>query len=202
MIDGVNIELSKFLLYIQKIKKNSQDENEVLQLQMEKYIPRNVKLKNININYDQNNFLAVLNVKKINVDNNPKKNIMELQIDSEIDAKISSSIQMLNQKFSCQLNVNGDFSRQIDEAHFVIRISNLTNGIYKIGKLNFQATLEDNKFDIHTIQVINPISVGVKYDLQNNVINAQLKTEKLKPFQNQIIRKSVNLRISVLTQIQ
>ena len=200
LIDGVNIELSKFLLYIQKIKKNSQDENEVLQLQMEKYIPRNVKLKNININYDQNNFLAVLNVKKINVDNNPKKNIMELQIDSEIDAKISSSIQMLNQKFSCQLNVNGDFSRQIDEAHFVIRISNLTNGIYKIGKLNFQATLEDNKFDIHTIQVINPISVGVKYDLQNNVINAQLKTEKLKPFEI-ILSKSNQKKISKFKNI-
>ena len=31
--------------------------------------------------------------------------------------------------------------------------------------------------------MINPISVGVKYDLQNNVINVQLKTEKLKPFE-------------------
>lgn len=183
LIDGVNIDVSRLLQFIQKIQKNSKTENETLQLQIEKYIPRNIKLKNININYEQNSVSALLNVKKINVDNNPKKNLIELQIDSKVEAKINSSIQMLNQKFSCHLNVNGDLSHDIDESHFIIRISNLTNGIYKIGKLNFQATLEDNKFDIHTIQVINPISVGVKYDLQNNVINVQLKTEKLKPFE-------------------
>lgn len=183
LIDGVNIEVSRLVQFIQKIQKNSKTENEALQLQIEKYIPGNVKLKNIRINYEQNNISAILNVKKINIDNNPKKNIIELQIDSEVEAKMNSSIQMLNQKISCHLNVNGDFSRQIDESHFVIRISNLTNGIYKIGKLNFQAILENKKIDVHTIQVINPVSVGVKYDLQNNVINAQLKTEKLKPFE-------------------
>ena len=114
LIDGVNIELSKFLLYIQKIKKNSQNENEVLQLQMEKYIPRNVKLKNININYEQNNFLAVLNVKKINVDNNPKKNIMELQIDSEIDAKISANDgkEIVALVFPTQAQLEQLFARQ------------------------------------------------------------------------------------------
>lgn len=183
LIDGVNIEVSRLVQFIRKIQKNSKTENEALQLQIEKYIPGNVKLKNIRINYEQNNISAILNVKKINIDNNPKKNIIELQIDSEVEAKMNSSIQMLNQKISCHLNVNGDFSRQIDESHFVIRISNLTNGIYKIGKLNFQAILENKKIDVHTIQVINPVSVGVKYDLQNNVINAQLKTEKLKPFE-------------------
>ena len=53
------------------------------------------KLKNIRINYEQNNISAILNVKKINIDNNPKKNIIELQIDSEVEAKMNSSIQML-----------------------------------------------------------------------------------------------------------
>ena len=73
LIDGVNIEVSRLVQFIQKIQKNSKTENEALQLQIEKYIPGNVKLKNIRINYEQNNISAILNVKKINIDNNPKK---------------------------------------------------------------------------------------------------------------------------------
>ena len=65
LIDGVNIEVSRLVQFIQKIQKNSKTENEALQLQIEKYIPGNVKLKNIRINYEQNNISAILNVKKI-----------------------------------------------------------------------------------------------------------------------------------------
>ena len=61
-------------------------------------------------------------------------------------------------------------------------MSNITNGVYKIGKLNLQATYENNKLDLHTIQTINPVFAGFKYDVLNNIVNAQIKTDKLKPF--------------------
>ena len=70
LIDGVNIEVSRLLQFIQKIQNNRTKDNNDILVQIEKYIPGNVKLKNININYEQNSVSAHLNVKKINVNTN------------------------------------------------------------------------------------------------------------------------------------
>ena len=207
LIDGVNIEVSRLLQFIQKIQNNRTKDNNDILVQIEKYIPGNVKLKNININYEQNSVSAHLNVKKINVNTNNRNDSINFNFDSDINVKTSDiSISALNQNISCRLNIEGNCSHMFDEAHSTIKISNLTNGFYKVGKLNFQADYKNHKIELHTIQTVNPIFAGLKYDVLNNVINAQIKTDSLKPFSiisanlnNKTLKKLKNLKFTTDT---
>lgn len=184
LIDGVQIELSKLLDFIKSIKKDDENDEQKIPPNVSKYVPQNIKLKNIDVIYDDEKLTAVVNLKKINFDNNGGKNIISAQFESDVNAQISNSAPaILNRQFSCKLNANANITKNFDEANFSIKISDFTDGTYKIGKLNLQAGYKNNKFEIQTVQVVHPISVGVKFDVLNKIANAQLKTEKLAPFE-------------------
>lgn len=183
LIDGVKIELSELIDIFNSLSKNTSNDDKQLSSNISKYIPQNIKLKNIDVLYKNKGLNAAVNLKKINVDNNLKKNLISVQFDSSIEANVSNApVDVLNQNISCKMAVNGNITRQMDEAHFTVKLSDLTNGTYKIGKLNLQAGYENNQFEIHTIQVVNPVSVGVKYDLENKDLNVQFNADNLAPF--------------------
>lgn len=185
LIDGVKIELSKLADVIKSIKKSNTNNNKKNPLSnLSKYIPQNVKLKNIDIIYENKNLNAVISLKKINLDTYAEKNIISAQVESDINAQFFNlPAAVLNQKISCKLNVDASVTKSIDEAHFSIKLFDLTNGTYKIGRLNLQASYENEQLEMHTVQVVHPVSVGIKFDILNKIINAQLKTEKLAPFE-------------------
>ena len=196
VLDGINIdvdELAELIRSISALNRGSIDISEIRKL-----VPENVKLKNINLEYNDKNVDAVLTVKSLTVSNPLKKNTVELLA----SANVNASVYSISRKISGKIDISGSVAEGFNGSQLNLKLRNLTDGEYKLNKLNLHASYSDDRIDIHTIQAVNPVSFGVYYNLKTGDINAQIQMDGLTPIsmlavnsrQNQL-EKLKNLKI-------
>lgn len=176
VIDGITLNLTELVDLYTLLKDRFNTQNIDLNT-LNKLIPQNIKLKNIYFEFENEKINTVMSVKNIGITNNPEKRTLGFQLDSLIKADVEN----VRNNLSCKMEVNGTFSENFNNSHMNIKLSDLTDGIYKLSKLNLHVSYIDNVIEAHTIQTVNPISVGVSYDIKSGDVNASLMTEKFSP---------------------
>ena len=176
VIDGINLNVTQTVELYKKYKDRFKtvhiDFATVKQL-----IPENIKLKNINFEYEDEKASASLALKSVSVDNSLKKQVLNFQLDSIAKAELYS----LKKRLSCRFEAGGTISQQIDNSFLNIKLSDLTDGVYRLNKLNLHAAYSNNKIQLHTIQAVNPVSLGVDYNIKTGDVNAQLRSQEFSP---------------------
>lgn len=175
VIDGINLDVDELFNLINRFN-DSQGEFKGLS-EVKKLIPENIRLKNIYLEYNDEQLSALLNLKSIGVSNSLKKNTIELQTEALLHANITS----IKKNISCKLEANGSLTDVFDGSQLNLKIRDLTDGDFRLNKLNLHASFAGGTIEMHTIQAVNPISLGVFYDFNSGNVNAQLRMEKLKP---------------------
>lgn len=176
VIDGINLDVTE-LINLYQIFKDKFITTKIEFSQLKKLIPQNIRLKNIYFTYKDENLNSSLSIKNISVDNVSQKQILSFQMNSFLKADVVS----YKKTVSCSLDFNGTVTEQLENSFVNIKLNDLTDGVYKLNKLSLHAIYNENVIDVHTIQAVNPVSVGLDYNIKNGDINAQLRTEKLSP---------------------
>ena len=188
-INGVDINVSALIDFINEFteKNGPPPDNETekppprlddiydkIKMAMD-YIPPNVTVKNLQLEYINAPLNASLLVKEIRVLNPENKD--------SIDFNLKSSVSVIYNK----INVTGDTAftgslmRSLDNSFVNINMANITQGKYKLNKLNFMVSYKDNKINFRTVQNVMPIFVDFVYDFDLKNIQAEVKTENLNP---------------------
>ncbi|WP_027727760.1 translocation/assembly module TamB domain-containing protein [Treponema sp. C6A8] len=189
VIDGIDLNLGEIMSmkdYIQKNnqgktknQKGSKNSSEIDFDTFYHLIPKNVRLKNVTLTYDKNGVNAGLRIRDFDFSPNSQKNGLNF----EIESKIRLQIEKLSQKINMNAVFAGSILHKGDGSYVTARLSNISNGIYSIKKLNLLADYQNNTAGIHIIQNENPVSFGADYHLDTKDLNIQLKTKDFKPVQ-------------------
>ena len=175
VVDGINLDVDVFVNILNKIKM---DNSMLLDLrEIKRHIPGNIKLKNINLEYSDNNMTVVLGVKNITLRNPFEKNTMEFLA----SANLNGDFKSVAQKISAKMEISGTITEKFDDSQLNLKLRDMTNGDFKISKLNLHASYSDRMIELHTIQAVNPVSLGCTFNTASQDLNVQLRTEKLRP---------------------
>ena len=175
IVDGINLDVDELVNIISTF--SSSGENSTNLAEIKKIIPENIKLKNIYLEYNDHNVSALLNVKSVGVNNALRKKTIDIQA----DAGTNVSLVSLKKNLSGKISVTGSLTDTFDGSQINLSLRDFTDGDYKLNKLNLHASYNGGTVEAHTIQAVNPVSFGAYYNFNTGDVNAQLRTEKLKP---------------------
>ena len=175
VIDGINLDVDELVKLVSRFS-TSAGASEGL-AEVKKIIPENIKLKNIYLEYNDDNVSALLNVKNIAVSNSLRKKTIDIQA----DALLNTSIAAIKRNISGKLSVAGSVTDDFDGSQLNLKLRDFTDGDFRLNKLNLHASYTGGTVEMHTIQAVNPVSLGVFYDFKTGDVNGQLRMDKLKP---------------------
>lgn len=184
-VDGVLIDISKTLELIEKFSKPDKEESSDFEPEIIlNYVPPNVTVKNVSVIYANSSLQTSLLVKEIKVLNSLRKDTIEF------DVKSHGNLKVKDYEIQGDISFDGLVSKNLKDTAVNIRLSDFTDGQYKLNKLNFIASLSDKKIDIRTIQNVIPFNVNLNYDFENNTIAAGVQSQNLSPLS--IFSKTAN----------
>ncbi len=175
VIDGINLDVDELIKIAAKFSSKEQSDTNLAEIK--KLIPANIKLKNIYLEYNDENVSALLNLKNIGVSNSLRKNTIDIQA----DAVLNTGVTAINRNISGKIALSGSITDTFDGSQVNLKLRDFTDGDFRLNKLNLHASYADEAIEMHTIQSVNPVSLGVFYDFNTGNVNAQLRLDKLKP---------------------
>lgn len=175
-IDGISLDVDRMVQIAQLFTKDD-TKKEFDYKFIKTKIPGLIKLKNISLKYDNSQVDAELLLKEISINNNAKRENLSFSLDSRMYAKLKK----LSKNLSGALVISGTIPDSLENSHVTFKFDDLTDGTYKLSKLNLMATYAHDRLDVHTIQTVNPISINAGYDIISGLANAEIKAEKLNP---------------------
>ncbi len=203
VIDGINLDVDELIQLTERFNNSTAKSGGLSELK--KIIPANIKLKNIYLEYNDENLSALLNLKNIGVSNSLKKNTIELQADAVLNAKIPA----IKRNLSGKLALSGSLTDTFDGSQLNVKLRDFTDGDFRLNKLNLHASYNEDTIEMHTIQAVNPVSLSLFYDVKKGDVNAQLRMEKLNPLslltissKQTELKKFEDLTINTDTNIQ
>ena len=143
------------------------------------FIPQNVTVKNILLEYQDSSFETSYLIKNIALSNSSRISTIEF----ELESKLSLLLKNNGTKITTDVDVNAIVPSDLENSSLFIEVSDLTNGILKMNKLNFLTTYQNNKIDARLIQSVFPLAIGAFYDLNQNQVKASVLAKDLKPAQ-------------------
>ncbi len=175
VVDGIDLDVDVLVNILNKIQM---DNTVTLDLhEIKRHIPGNIRLKNINLEYSDQIMSVLLGVKNISLRNPYEKNTIEFLA----SANFNGSFKTVGQKIASKMEISGTVTEDFNDSQLNLKLRDITNGDFKISKLNFHASYADHIIEAHTIQSVNPISLGCTYNSSSKDFNVQLRTEKLRP---------------------
>ena len=162
LIDGITLDVNQaldiFSLFTNKKSSGNLTFGDIINL-----IPKNIKLRNLKFLFKNEAVDLVYNIKDISVAGKSQNQALELEIVSVLSGKLLK----LNRNIQCRLNANGAVTNNFNNSQLNIKLSDISSKDVKLNKLNFHLAFNNNIIELRTIQVTNPISIGVKYNLDN-----------------------------------
>ena len=175
VIDGINLDVDELMKLTSKFSGKGAASVNIAEVK--KLIPGNIKLKNIYLEYNDQHVNALLNLKSIGVSNSLKKNTIDLQSEALLNARVPS----VKKSFSGKLSVAGSITDGFNGSQLNLKLRDFTDGDYRLNKMDLHASYNDGTVEMHTIQAVNPVSLGVFYDFNSGDVNVQFRLDKLKP---------------------
>ena len=175
IVDGITLDVDELVNIASKFQAADTGTENLAEIK--KIIPENIKLKNIYLEYNDENVSALLNVKNIGVNNSLRKKTIEIQADSVLNATVAA----LKNTITGKISVSGSITDNLDGSQMNLKLRDFTDGDYRLNKLNMHASYSAGTVEAHTIQAVSPISFGAYYNFNTGDVNAQLRTENLNP---------------------
>ncbi len=175
IVDGITLDVDELVLIMSRF--NGSESGKVNIAAVKKIIPENIKLKNIYLEYNDNKISSLVNIKNIGVSNSLRKNTIDVQA----DALINASLTAFKKHISGKVSAAGSITDNFDGSQLNLKLRDFTDGDYRLNKLNLHASYTNGTVEAHTIQAVNPVSLGVFYDFKSGDINGQVRLENLKP---------------------
>ncbi len=200
-IDGITIDVAKLTEIINLLFKNQLQPNFDYKT-IKTQIPGLIKLKNISLRYNDKTFESELLFKEISLNNNAKKENLVFNLDS----KVYVNLLNLSKKITGSLIVNGTIPDELENSLVYFKFDNLTDGNYKLSKLNLMAAYSDGKIELQTIQTVNPISITASCNINDGAVEALLQTDRLSPStilssNQKQLKQLQNLQINTKTEL-
>ena len=140
------------------------------------YIPPNITVKNLSLKYIQNPLNASLLVKEIRVLNPEDKESIDFNLKTAAKVVYGEKINAAG-----DIAFNGTITKEFDNSFVNINLADFTQGQFKLNKLNFLATYNQNKATLRTVQNVIPIAVDFIYDFELKEAEAKIQTDNLSP---------------------
>ncbi len=176
-VDGVVFDITKALEVINNFEF-PQDENKESTVdinQIISFIPADISIKNVHAFYDDKSVRAEAMVKNLNVTNSKRKQCIEFQLKSNASAFLKDARMNISGNLGC----SGTIYDGIEGSTLNLKLTEWTNGTYKLNRINLLATYKDNKLEAHTIQAVNPFYANGEIDFNTMDITCGIKTENL-----------------------
>ncbi|MBO4856905.1 MAG: translocation/assembly module TamB domain-containing protein [Treponema sp.] len=182
LISGVDVDLAQLIgisdrLAFLKADEDNAGKNQVDLDTIMSYVPQDITVKNISLNYGNESFDSSFVIKDISLLNSSWGNSIDFQMDCAANALVKKD----NKKYSGSVYLTGSVSEEFDKATLYLNVSDFTDGNIRIAKTNLMATYEDKTIDVHTIQSVNPFSIKASYNLETQKASVAIDTEKLNP---------------------
>ncbi len=189
LIDGIDIDADRFLEICSRIEIEgtekklpssegiASDEEFSLSDFVSK-LPQSIRLKNINLNYNSSSSDISVLLKDVSFFNNPKKHIVNYQINSRLIA----SFLAINKSFSCRLNVSGNILDNLKSSSMNLNLLDFTDGDMMLHRINFHAVYDSNHVYLNTVQPVSPVSLDAVYDIASKDLAVTLLADGLKPY--------------------
>lgn len=187
-IDGIKIDVSEMLEIAENFSFN-QSSGDFDYKQIKTFIPGSIKLKNISVNYSDNQVTAEVFLHDLSLNNNLKKENIAFNLESEAKAHLKT----INEMISCSIGINGTIPDDFENSYCYLSFNNISNGEYKIDKINLMANYADKIIDLQTIKSVNPLFISANYNVEKGDVNLNLRTENLSPA-SVVSSNQVNLR--------
>ena len=177
VIDGIDLNLTEVLKLKEHFAGGKAQKKDFNLNELYEKIPKNVKLKNIHLNYESDAVRTVVSVRDFEFEPNSLKNAVNFDINSNVKLELPS----LKQKISFRSRFYGILNQNLENSSLNIKISNLTNGIYSINRLNFFLAYSQKVLDMHLIQAETPCALGADYRFDSKDLNIQFRTKDFYP---------------------
>ncbi|MCR5188706.1 MAG: translocation/assembly module TamB [Treponema sp.] len=177
LLDGIKIDMDNLEKIIKSLNINLESDSEFKISSLQAILPANVKLKNLDFIYDKEPYYLSMAVKSLLLSNNANKEILEIDFDSNIRASVSQ----FNKALTGALNISGTLTPDLNNSQVNVKLSNLTDGDFRLNKLNLYVGYKDSVLDVHTIQAVNPLSIAADFNIETMLLNAHVKSKDLYP---------------------
>ena len=207
LVSGVDVDVGQIIGVAERLSAANQNDKKAAP-EIEKilsYVPQNVTVKNISLNYSNESFESSFVIKDVSLLNSMWGNSLEFQMDCAANAFVKKN----NAKYSGSVYLTGSVSESFDKATVYLNIADFTDGTFRIAKTNLMATYADKNIEVHTIQSVNPFSIKAAYNLDTQKATVLLDTEKLNPLsvvsmsgKSEITKKLKDMQFTTSSQVE
>lgn len=182
VIDGVNLDLGVLLDYILSWQtgpvENPDPNRPVFDITtLLTFFPGDVKLRNVNVTYTYEDFHGEVFFKDLAFTNQEKKR----SLDYLANAKGKFDFPGYQNQVTCNLNLSGSILREMDNSFANVKLTNVSDGNFKLSKLCLLFTYANYVFEAHTVQAVKPISISADINVDTGIANASVITNNLSP---------------------
>ena len=177
VIDGIDLNLTEVLKIKNHFSSAKSSKKEFNLNELYEMIPKNVKLKNIHLNYESNALKTIISVKDFEFEPNSLKNAVNFEINSNTRLELPS----LKKKMTFRSRFYGTLNQNLENSSLYIMLSDLNDGAYTIKRLNFFIAYSQKVLDMHLIQSETPFALGADYRFDSKDLNIQLRAQDFYP---------------------
>lgn len=177
LLDGIRLDLDNLEKLLLSLNLQLGMNSNIKISSIQQVLPANIKLKNLDFVYDKDPYSVLMSVKTISLNNNANKEILEIDLDSNLTA----SAKQFKHNLTGSLKLNGTITPELNNSQINLKLANLTDGDFKLNKLNLYVGYNDYVFDVHTIQAVNPLSITANFNVKTMDLNAKVKSKDLYP---------------------
>ncbi len=177
LLDGIRIDLDNIEKLVKSLNLKLDGDSKFKISSIQEVLPAIIRLKNLDFIYDKDPYSVSMAVKSISLNNNANKEILEIDLDSNLKA----SAKQFKRSLTGALKLNGTITPELNNSQINLKLANLTDGDFKLNKLNLYVGYNDYVFDVHTIQSVNPLSIAANFNVKTMDLNARVKSKELYP---------------------
>ena len=189
--EGARIDISKVLsIFVKNAKSKDEKEldydkqtkNKTIKSihDVRKLLPNKCFFNNFSFYYEDENCLGTLNLNKIALNTNEVTDNLSVDFLSNLNVKFKKVLNGL--EISSDIEYSANVNSTFDNAHMYLTFSNITDGNYKINKLNFFADYNEQLLSLRTVKSVFPFEIDCKYNNVSKKIDFSLITQKFNLF--------------------
>lgn len=181
-VSGVEVELSKIEILAKKLSKDDENkewkgvDTQIIE-QIYSFIPISIYVDDVVLIYDNEDVNVNIAIKDFQSTNSRRNKNLNVQFDS--NEKIFVKKQNINVTGSAF--VTGVITSNLEKSSVYVKVTDFTEGTYKLKKMNFLGTYENNSVEAHTIQSTVPFYASCNFDILNKIFTAECNSDNLYP---------------------
>ncbi len=172
VVDGVKIDAAR-IFALMNPSGNQNSGNSFTPADFKARLPFSLTVKNVSFEYEEGPFSAGILVKKLSASYSEKNDQLDVALSSSVRTGFGKA------RYTCSLDAGGNIKNGFENSELSVTASNLSDGSFRLNKLNFLFSFADGFLSVSTIRNTIPLEIKGSLSVEKLLAHGEIRSGDL-----------------------